>query len=237
LALTTRKAIELAAQIADGLSAAHSAGIVHRDLKPDNIMVTRDGRAKILDFGLARQRAPATPEDKTRTLAGTVMGTAGYMSPEQVKGQAADHRSDIFSLGVVLYEMLASRPAFAAATAAEAMTAVLKEDPPDLPLTVPLPLRHIVRHCLEKEPAERFQSATDLAFALRSLATETSTGSAAIIPTRVWRRWIPVAAILSAATIAFGGGWTPERRRRMAESMKRRWADGSIQRALKRAKR
>jgi serine/threonine protein kinase len=169
-----RKALDLAAQIADGLSAAHAAGIVHRDLKPENVMLTRDGRPKILDFGLARYQppAPAAGEQGTVTVTqpGVVMGTVGYMSPEQVTGAPADARSDIFSLGAILFEMLTGRIPFERATSVETMSAILREDPPDLPGTIAPAVRQIVAHCLEKEPVRRYQSAQDLAFNLRSAA-------------------------------------------------------------------
>src|SRR6266511_2202148 len=138
-ALSSRKAVDSAVQIARGLAAAHAKGIVHRDLKPENVFVTRDGRVKILDFGLARQTIAITGADVTasptferHTEPGTVLGTAGYMSPEQVRGEAGDHRSDIFSFGCVLYEMLSGRRAFQSGTAAETMTAILREEPPEL---------------------------------------------------------------------------------------------------------
>ena len=166
-------------------------------------MVTRDGRAKILDFGLVRRYAPTGPDDATRTEPGTVMGTVGYMSPEQVRGQDADYRSDIFSFGAVLYEILAKRRAFTGETAAEVMTAILKEDPPELPPGIPAALREIVRHCLEKDPAGRFQSAKDLAFALRSLSTDSSgAGTVPAIPERRGRRWLLPLAVLVIVAIA-----------------------------------
>ena len=176
--LGARKATEYATQLAQGLSAAHDTGIIHRDLKPDNIFITKDDRVKILDFGLAKlvqtndtnvQTDVATR--KVYTNPGTVMGTAGYMSPEQVRGDELDHRSDIFSFGSILYEMLAGQRAFRRETSAETMAAIIKEEPPEFSgtnSTISPSLERIVRRCLEKQPARRFQSATDLAFALEA---------------------------------------------------------------------
>jgi Tol biopolymer transport system component len=191
------KAVEIATQLADGLAAAHAAGIVHRDLKPANIMVARDGRVKILDFGLARRRR--TSQDSTTadmTDEGTVMGTAGYMSPEQVRGEAVDHRSDLFSFGVVLYEMLSGKRAFAGGSSVEVMNAVLKEQPAELPASVPPALALIVRRCLEKEPDRRFQSAADLGFALQPSLK--SLPPAAAPKLRLRLKWAAVAAAIVA---------------------------------------
>src|SRR6185437_2981923 len=175
--LPVREALAGAAQLAHGLAAAHAKGIVHRDLKPENIFCAADGRLKILDFGLAKFSSAALAEDQTlaggvETGAGVVLGTVSYMSPEQARGQAADARSDIFSLGAVLYEMLSGRRAFGRDTAADTISAILREDPPELEIAasaLSAPVQRILRHCLEKQPGRRFQAAEDLAFALEGL--------------------------------------------------------------------
>jgi serine/threonine protein kinase len=218
--LPVRKAIDLAGQIADGMAAAHALGIVHRDLKPENVMVTRSGQVKILDFGLAKQ-APTSSGENTATMAlsqpGTVLGTAGYMSPEQVRAEPVDARSDIFSFGAVLYEMVTGRRAFQASTSVETMHAVLNAEPPEFDGELgklPPALATIVRRCLEKRPEQRFQSAADLAFALRSITGASITGvQTAITAARPARKqWLwPVAALLAAAVLFAAGFFLRDR--------------------------
>jgi Tol biopolymer transport system component len=212
---TTRKSVDLAVQIAEALAAAHAAGITHRDLKPENIMVSgpasgSSGRARILDFGLAKRTraepaADGATQTQTITQEGMVVGTIGYMSPEQIRGKPVDPRSDIFSFGLVLYELLAGLRAFHRDTSADTMSAILREDPPDLPDSVSPTLAQIVLRCLEKEPSQRFQSAADLAFALRALSSGTATAMQALAaPPAKKRSWIPYAAAAAAAGLVAG---------------------------------
>ncbi len=211
-ALPSRKAVAYAIQTSRGLAAAHGKGISHRDLKPENLFVTRDGLVKILDFGLAKAaEAPVAGETAATAAEGTepgvVLGTAGYMAPEQVRGQPADHRSDVFSLGAVLYEMLSGRRAFPGSSTVEAMNAILKEDPAPLALPgVPAPLERIVRRCLEKDADDRFQSSRDLVFALEdseALAPPPAVSS----PPRPRAAWIITAAIVGLAAGAALWAW------------------------------
>ena len=215
--IPVRKAIEYGCQIATGLAAAHERGIVHRDLKPENLFLTRDGRVKILDFGVAKLRSTgdfALADDTTMeqdTSPGTVIGTVGYMSPEQVRGQAVDGRSDIFSLGTVLYEMLGGEHPFRSTSPADTMSAILREDPPELTSVnpnVPPGLDRVVRHCLEKAPEMRFQSARDLAFDLESLSSGSGTApvtEAASAPPKPRRwRWAALALLLLAIGALLG---------------------------------
>ena len=216
-AIAPRKAIEYAVQVARGLATAHEKGIVHRDLKPENLFVTRDGQVKILDFGLvklAANRFAAGDEDSVtlqpgNTEPGVILGTVGYMAPEQVRGGSGDQRSDLFAFGAILYEMLAGNRAFRGDSAVEALNAILKDEPADLleaNPSLPAALDRIVRHCLEKNPNERFQSARDLAFDLSSLSGLTSQTSGLIPHFRIRPRRFIVPALLVGALAAVAAG-------------------------------
>ena len=223
-ALPVRKAIEVAVQVARGLAAAHEKGILHRDLKPENLFLTKDGRVKILDFGLAKLTQPGDSGAQQTNLptasateAGVVMGTLGYMSPEQVKGQPVDARSDLFSFGAILYEMLSGTRAFHRPSAAETISAILREDPPDLSATnrnVQPGLERVVRHCLEKNPEERFYSARDLAFDLEALSSLSGASEAVKAGAPVLRpsRNLLAAAVVVAALLGAGLTWAVLRR-------------------------
>src|SRR5581483_8754174 len=196
-ALSRWRLVEYALEIAKGLAAAHEKGIVHRDLKPENVFITRDDHVKVLDFGLAKQAAErgadqsATMTGPTPTTPGTVMGTVGYMSPEQVRGQPLDHRSDIFSFGAVLFEMASGKRAFRGDSSVETMNAILKEDVPELSVSgaqASPGLERIIRRCLEKKPERRFQSASDLAFALEALSGTSSSAQVAAAQKAPMRR-------------------------------------------------
>jgi eukaryotic-like serine/threonine-protein kinase len=229
--LPIKKTLDIAAQIAQGLAAAHAKGLVHRDLKPENVFLTTDGRVKVLDFGLARALAPDTASASTRavdvaavaaspdTQPGTVLGTVGYMAPEQVRGQAADPRADIFALGAVLFEMLTGERAFTGASAIETMSAILRVDPLERlegATGLPANLAAIVRHCLEKEPDERFQSARDLAFQLQAAAGVTiASGQVAALPPKRSRR-MALAVVAGVVLVAGSAAGTLVLSRRFA---------------------
>ena len=222
--LPLRKALDYGIQLANGLAAAHEKGIVHRDLKPDNIFITRDGRAKILDFGLAKASAQGAQNSDTMTGAATqpgiVLGTVGYMSPEQVRGKPADARSDIFSFGAILYEMLAGQRAFRGDSSVETMNAILKHDPPEISASgkeISPGMERLLRRCLEKTPEERFQSARDLAFALDAFSGSSTSASRSLGSSPPSRKiplpWIAAAGTLLAVALAFYLGFragTPE---------------------------
>jgi serine/threonine protein kinase len=219
-AIPTRRAIEYGAAIASALAAAHEKGIVHRDLKPDNVFLTSDERVMLLDFGLARPTALGAAGDTSTVLAaptipGTVLGTVGYMAPEQVRGGDTDARSDIFAFGALLYEMVTGRRAFNAPSPAETMNAIVHSDPPWRPSDeCPPALQRLIERCLEKRPAARFQSTSDLAFALQQISSSPSTSSAAPSPPRSGRSlrqllWAVGAIVLVVAGFT-SGRWTSD---------------------------
>jgi len=222
--ISPRQTADYGQQIAQGLVAAHQKHIVHRDLKPENIFITRDGRVKILDFGIAKLTIPETAGDEgrgdrsietltTQTRAGAILGTASYMSPEQVRGKPVDHRSDIFSLGAILYEMLTGKRAFKRDSDMDTMLAVLQDDPAEVTVegSISPAFEQIVRHCLEKEPENRFQSMRDLGFALSTVSANTT--SRQFIPLwalrkrlRKWVPWLAAALLLAATGVLVGVG-------------------------------
>ena len=216
--IPVRKAMDYAQQLATGLAAAHEKGIIHRDLKPDNVFVTKDGRLKILDFGLAKVVDGGTSDDPAaatrarNTSPGTMLGTVGYMSPEQVRGQETDQRTDIFAAGAILYEMVSGQRAFGGGSAADTMSAILSKDPPELGSSpgheVSPIVDRVIRRCLEKERGQRFESARDLAFALEAV-TSSSVSHGALVAeaapsrTKVSLAWALLALLLVAGLAAF----------------------------------
>ena len=235
--IPARKALDYGAQVARGLAAAHDRGIIHRDLKPENLFITRDGHVKILDFGLVKlagPRLPTQPADDTSptlpvapTDPGRILGTVGYMSPEQIRGNPGDGRSDIFAFGAILYEMLAGRPPFRGDSPIETLNSILKDDPPDffeLSLRVPAALDRVVRHCLEKNPDDRFQSARDLAFDLSALSGLTSQMAYSGRPWRIRARALvrPFLVLLLIALAVGAGVLIGQRRSRRLPPVFRR---------------
>src|SRR5207302_707709 len=218
--IPARKTVDYALQVTRGLAAAHARGIIHRDLKPENIFLTQDGRVKILDFGLAKLTQPeATKNDQSKldtafadSQPGTVLGTIGYMSPEQVRGQTLDHRSDIFSLGAILYEMLSGTAPFRRETSVDTMSAILHQEPPVLSKAGISPaFESLIRHCLEKNPEERFQSARDLAFDLQMISGQSASATAqvkAVSPNQrsLARDALTATALLAATAIGIFAG-------------------------------
>ena len=210
--LSQKQVVDFAMQVARGLSAAHERGIVHRDLKPENLFVTKDGHVKILDFGLAKRAEDSEEKEQTSaptqsrgTEPGTVMGTMGYMSPEQVRGREVDHRSDIFAFGTILYEMLSGRKAFKRDTVADTMSAILMQEPPEMTESgrnIPVALDHVVRHCLEKDPGNRFQTAKDIAFALSEASGSMSTSMSGVQTVAPAYRRRTVVVVATAAIVA-----------------------------------
>ena len=206
--IALRRSLEIASQIAGGIAAAHQAGITHRDLKPENVMITTDGRAKILDFGLAKRAAPAAEkrtDNSTETYLsepGTILGTANYMSPEQARGLAVDYRSDQFSFGIMLHEMLSGHQPFKRDSTPQTLAAIIAEDAPSLPPAVPVPLKWVVERCLDKEPSQRYGSTADLYRDLHHMREHLTDLSAQIVAMPSVRTRIPwLAAAVSGALL------------------------------------